>query len=297
MGMSMSIVNNETSHGGARIQATIRLRNGLLLLFRKPVLEPRKYPSCRVQKGLIIACNSRELVEEGTGLGLPLVRFGHETIFPGDASISTQQEGNRVITRVSYDLNLIVRRSLRWGKGTIDSPRFYRIDEFFSRLHRQYPLLRGILTWASYPIKLFCGMNTSFQEVESAGSVSVTYDTDVNEGVIHISVNLSGLRKDGNTEIIIANEQGANHFDLYHDSNGMTLRSKEIGTWDETFAHQASLVDSHDSISFSINEVRGARIFRGRELVVNRLAWSGLNYVLPGHTASFAYDIKIGAPQ
>ena len=289
----MSTASKETSDGNARTQATIRLQNGLRLLFRKPGLEPWEYPSCRVQKGLIISSNSHELVEEGVGLGLPIIRFGQVVFFPGNASISTQQEGSRVINRVSYNLNLITRRSLRWG-STIDSPYCYRVDVFFSRLHRRNPALRGALTWASCPIKLLGGMNTSFREIDSAGLVSVIYDTDVAEGIIHTSINLTGLKRDGCTEIIIANEQGANHFDLYRDSNGVTLKGKEIGTWDETLARQPSLVDSRDGISFSINEVRGAQIFRGREVLTSRLAWSGLNYVLSGHTTDFSYNIKIG---
>ncbi|MCH8115817.1 MAG: hypothetical protein IIB25_10085 [Chloroflexi bacterium] len=150
------------------------------------------------------------------------------------------------------------------------------------------------MTWVSYPIKLLCGMTTDFREIDSAGSVSVIYDTDVSEGIIHTSFDFTGLKKGGCTEMIIANEQGANHFDLYRDSYGIILRGKGIGTWDEIFAHSASLVGSLDGISFSINGFRGGRIFRGRELMANRLAWSGLNYVLPGNTTSFAYDIKIG---
>ena len=100
--MGISMVSKETSDGDARIQADIKLGNELHLLFRKPGLESWKYPSCRVQKGLIIASYSRELVEEGVGLGLPIVRFGPETIFPGDASLSMKQEGKRIITAVRF---------------------------------------------------------------------------------------------------------------------------------------------------------------------------------------------------
>lgn len=278
-----------------RPQVTIRLANGLCLLFIKPGLAPWEYPSCRIQKGLIIASGSRELGEEGTGLGLPLVRYGNEAIFPGDASVSTERDGDQVGIRVSYNLNLILRRSLRSGR-TIESPLFYRIDEFFSRLHRQHPLSRNILTLASYPIKLFYGMNNGFRKIESFGSVIVKYDVFVGDGVIHTSLDISGLKRDGCTEIIVANEQGANHFDLYRDSDGLFLRGKEIGSWNETLADTAFLVGSRDGISFSIDKIGGARLFRGRELALNRLAWAGLNYVLPGHTANFAYDIKVGTP-
>jgi hypothetical protein len=35
-------------------------------------------------------------------------------------------------------------------------------------------------------------------------------------------------------------------------------------------------------------------MFRGRELVEGRLAWSGLAYRLPGDIINFTYDIRIG---
>ena len=41
-------------------------------------------------------------------------------------------------------------------------------------------------------------------------------------------------------------------------------------------------------------KVKGARMFRGRELVEGRLAWSGLTYVLPEDNINFSYDIGIG---
>lgn len=286
-------MNTETSHGDDLIQLTVTLHNGVGLLFKKPGPGPWRYPSGRVQKGLIISSNSHELVEEGVGLGLPIIRFGQVVFFPGDALVSTRRKDGRVITRVNYNLNLIICKTQKWG-GTIENPHFYRIDEFFSRLHRRNPALRGVLTWASYPIKLLFGMNTGFRETDSAGLVSVKYDIDIIKGIIHISINLTGLKRDGCTGITIANEQGADHFGLYRDSNGLTLKGKEIGTWDESFAQQSSLVNSGDGMSFSINEVREARIFRGREVLTNRLAWSGLNYVLSGNTTDFCYDIKIG---
>ncbi|MDZ4230429.1 MAG: hypothetical protein U1B77_01270, partial [Dehalococcoidales bacterium] len=246
----MSTAVNEVRDDDARILAIIRLRNNLSLLFIKPGPEPGEYPSCRVQKGLVIASNGRELVEEGVGLGLPIVKFGLETVFPGDASLSMKQDGKRIVTTVSYNLNLIRRTSLRWG-GVIGSPRFYEVEEFLSGLHRQHPLLRNALTWTSYPVKLLCGMTTAFQENDSAGPISVIYDADIGQGIIHISVDLKGLTRRGCTEVIIANEQGANRFDLYRDSDGITLRGKGIGTWDEAVAHSASLADSRDGISFS----------------------------------------------
>ncbi|MCX9025362.1 MAG: hypothetical protein OIN85_04610 [Candidatus Methanoperedens sp.] len=93
------------------------------------------------------------------------------------------------------------------------------------------------------------------------------------------------------------NELGANHFDSYRDSNGLFLRGKAIGTWDETIADETSFIDFRDSIAFTLNRVKEARMFRGRELVEGRLAWSGLAYVLPHDIINFTYDIRIGAPE
>lgn len=95
------------------------------------------------------------------------------------------------------------------------------------------------------------------------------------------------------TEIIIANEQGASHFDCYRDSDGVTLRGKRIGTWDEVTAQSASLVDSSNKIAFTIRKMGNSRISRGREIEAHRLAWSGLNYVLPLQISYFTYDVKL----
>jgi len=59
-------------------------------------------------------------------------------------------------------------------------------------------------------------------------------------------------------------------------------------------ADEASFIDSYDNIAFTLKRVKRARMFRGRELVKGRLAWSGLAYVLPQDLINFDYDIRIG---
>jgi len=44
------------------------------------------YPSCRIQKGLILVHDNKDLSEEGVGFGVPVLKFGQKTIFPGYAS-------------------------------------------------------------------------------------------------------------------------------------------------------------------------------------------------------------------
>jgi len=72
------------------------------------------------------------------------------------------------------------------------------------------------------------------------------------------------------------NEQGADYFDTCCDSEGTYLTGNEIGSWSETFSNEVSFIDPHNNIAFTLSRVRESRMFFGRELLANRLAWSGL---------------------
>jgi len=102
------------------------------------------------------------------------------------------------------------------------------------------------------------------------------------------------MQREKCTEMIIMNEQGASRFDCYRDSNGMLLSGESIGAWEETFADEASLIDRRDGIAFMLQKEKGSRMSRGRELIVGRLSWAGIAYVLPPYTFDFDYRIKVG---
>jgi hypothetical protein len=54
------------------------------------------------------------------------------------------------------------------------------------------------------------------------------------------------------------------------------------------------IIDSRDNIAFTLKQVKRAKMFRGRELVESRLAWSGIAYRLPHDIHNFVYGIGIG---
>jgi len=274
-------------------QARIEMPFGVCLHIRNPEIEPGDYPACRIQKGMVLVYENKDLSEEGIGFAVPVLRFGHETIFPGNACISNEKEGDLLVVKIDYDMNLVERMVVNNSKR-IKSEAFYKIKECFSTLHREYSPLRGILVSSSNLLRRNCGIKTSFEKIDSAGIVNVVNTVDIKKGMIHIGVNLSNVKKEGCTQVNIMNEMGANHFDSYHDSNGLFLKGNTIGTWDEIFADEASFTDSHDNIAFTLKQVESARMFRGRELVEDRLAWSGLAYVLHQDIINFAYDIRIG---
>ncbi len=244
------------------------------------------YPTCRIQKGLLLSFGDIDLEEEGIGFGVPVLKFGYEAIFPGRASINSSTDEDKTFT-VDYDLNLAERTALKGRK--INSRTFYRLKEFLASLHRELPCLRKIITHVFGTTGQAIGTVTLFEEVPSFGIVRVLYT--IRSGNIHIRVDTSRVRK--NCAIILMNEQGANYFDKYHDTSGLSLKGDAIGTWDETFADEASFMDESHKLEFTLQKMSGARIFRGRELVSGRLAWSGLAYSITKNRTDFSYDIRI----
>lgn len=266
---------------------------GICLHIKNPEIEPEDYPACRIQKGLALVHENRDLSEEGIGFAVPVLKFGYETIFPGNACVTTEKYGDTSVVKINYDMNLVERMMVK-SRKRIDSKTFYKIKEYFSWLHRKYPLMRGILVRSSNSLRRTCDIETRFEKNTSAGIASIVNTVNPKKGIIHVDVDISNVKIEGCTEVNIMNELGANHFDRYSDSNGLFLKGNAIGTWDEIFADEASFIDSCDNIAFTLKQVKGARMFRGRELVEDRLAWSGLAYVLPQDIVNFAYDIRIG---
>ncbi len=280
----------------SRAPMRIEMTKGLCLLIKNPGIEKGDYPACKIQKGFVLVHENRDLSEEGIGFAVPVLRFGHESIFPGNARVTTEKNGDTTVINIDYDMNLVERMMVK-SRNSINSKAFYKIKEYFSRLHRDFPQLRRILVRTSNSLRCACGIETRFEKVASAGIVSIVNTINARKGTIHVSVDMSNVKKEECTGVNIMNELGANHFSTYRDSNGLFLRGNAIGTWDEVFADEASFIDSIDKIVFTLNRVNGAKMFRGRELVEGRLAWSGLAYALPRDIINFAYDIRIGVPE
>jgi hypothetical protein len=279
---------NSNTHLHVRIEMPL----GISLQIGDPEIERGDYPACRIQKGLVLVHENRDLSEEGVGFAVPVFKFGHETIFPGNACVTTKKDGDISVVKIDYDMNLVERMVVKNSKR-IDSEAFYKIKECFSWLHRKYPLLRAILVRSSNSLRRNCALETRFENIASAGIVNIVNTINTKKGIIHVDVDISNVKKKGCTEVNIMNELGANHFDRYSDSNGLFLKGNALGTWDEIFADEASFIDPNDNIAVTLKQVKGARMFRGRELVKNRLAWSGLAYKLSGDIINFAYDIRI----
>ncbi len=245
------------------------------------------YPTSRIQKGLVLGCEDRDLSEEGIGFGAPVFKFGEETIFPGSWKARIEEHEDCTLVIADYVMNLTVKAA-RCGR-LMKSRFFYTARNAFSSLHRNHPSLRNGLAFSSAISRKIFQLEDTFAEVSPIGSVRAIYTIKDCE----IRIELSFSKSKECSEIIVMNEQGANYFDAYSDSDGLTFQGNEIGSWDETYAKEASFINSADNIAFTLKRAKGARMFRGREQIPKRLAWSGLAYVLPPEIERFAYSITI----
>lgn len=250
-----------------------------------------QYPASRIQKGLILKKGHRDLSEEGVGFGVPVLKFRHETIFPGSWRARVKRLESYTLVEADFVLNLTIR--MTWNGRLIGGKGFYKTKEMLSFLHRYSPLLRRSLSFSSELLRGAFSLEDAFVEVKPASFVKAFYKIKNCKILVDMKFSMSEGRKEI-TEIIVMNEQGANYFDTYRDSEGQALQKGEIGSWDETYAEVASFVNPADKISFSLKRAKGARMFRGRELTPGRLAWSGLAYVLSPQTERFSYSIDIG---
>jgi len=100
-------------------------------------------------------------------------------------------------------------------------------------------LRKGILYFSEIS-RNSASMKDAFLEVPPAGSVRVKYTV---EGcVIRVDMDLREVTRCA--EVVVLNEQGANYFDSFSDSDGLHLAGEAIESWDEVYAKEASFVDS-----------------------------------------------------
>ncbi len=131
------------------------------------------YPTSRIQKGLVLGCEDRDLSEEGIGFGAPVFKFGEETIFPGCWRARIEEHEDFTLVNADYVMNLEAKIA---GRGRLMKSRFfYTARNAFSSLHRDHPSLRNGLTFSSAISRKVFQLEDTFAEVSPIGSVRAIY--------------------------------------------------------------------------------------------------------------------------
>lgn len=255
-------------------------------------LNGEDYPSSQLQKGLILVSNGQELAEEGVGFGVPVLMKGLKTIFAGEMELGLSNEGLRQEITATYLMNL-QERLVSGSSATIKSVALYRVKNQLEEVHRRYPLLRAPLISLSNWWRNVIGWRTVYEDAGCKHLIKVNYSVDLESRTVAVRMNTAREAMDGVNEIILMNEQGANYFDVYTDSSGLHLEGDEIGTWERVSSMRARFISKGQRLAFSLGQMDGATLFRGRELVASHLAWAGFGYSLPASRQEFAYTLGI----
>jgi hypothetical protein len=274
------------------MDVTVPIFAGLSLKLSDLTSSDNKYPTARLQKGFLLLQDGQELAEEGVGFGLPVLKRGIQTIFPGQCELTTRNRGLIQEVTAKFSMNLVEKIG-RPGYGSVKITPVYTIKNSLAAIIRRIPRVRGLLTRASNLLRQTFGWETRFEEAVFYKHVEIIYTIDSRSGIMNIQVDTTGLPVDDITEVVVMNEQGARAFDLYRDAGGTLLRENEIGCWDEVTAEWASFVSESHGLAFTLRQLEGARLFRGRELIGSRLAWSGFGYSFPPGFERISYDLRI----
>jgi hypothetical protein len=250
------------------------------------------YPTNQLRRGFLLFHHGQDLSEEGVGFGVPVLKRGFQTVFPGDIDLEVKQNDAVLELTAIFKMNLVERIS-RPSKGIVKSRSVYNAKNSLAALIRSIHLLRAPLTGVSNLLRGTLGWETTFEEAGLCSYLRMVYTLDGYSGLVNAIADTSDLVDKGLTEVIIMNEQGARCFDQYMDSNGILLRGKEIGCWDRVSAKEASFISNAHQVAFTLTNVEGARLFRGRELVGSRLAWAGFGYTFPPTYERFTYELRL----
>jgi hypothetical protein len=254
--------------------------------------EPKNMKTAQLQKGLILLYKGTEVIGEGIGFGVPIVKYSDETVFSGSSSLRVRTLENFVEIRKEFIMDLVTRNTLRNFK--LENTKIRKLLDGISALYKkQYQshvnFARYILLMRSLLFKF--GVKSTFLRSTSKGVVVVTYIIDRNR--ILVKLDLSSLDRNNLGKIFVLNEQGAHFFRTYSDSESLKLDDEAIGAWNEVTSQSAKITNAQDKIGFSLKNVEGTKLRRGRELIKGSLDWIGLDYELGAEYSQFEYEIEV----
>jgi len=262
-----------------------------------PRLALRFYADCRphalqtakLHKGAVFVCNGNELVEEALGIGVPVCRYQDGTRFSlsADTFLEDSDENPRLVK--TYDMNGIASKRFRGMPITRGSP----TARFLKTLEKGYRGLRRLRIEAAMMLNTLSllGMRNDYLESRSKGQITVTYRRS-SRG-LEIEASLHELSCEGLQSIVFANEQGGMLFNEYEDSTGTKLHDTQIEAWRTIRAEWASLHSRALGVGFRIDRPSGWLIVRGREVVRDRISWSGLDLFCEELPQTLEYSVEI----
>jgi hypothetical protein len=264
---------------------TVRLSDCLALRVYSDT-RPHIWKIASLQKGLILICEEVETVGEGTGFGVPILIYQDETYFSGTSNVHVSQEVNSVIIYKEFFMDRLARNTFR--NVTLENRTARAMLGYTADLYQKHKRFR-FLTLKNLTGKLNVGK--AFIEVPSIGRVSFTYRVKGNR--VFVRTDLKQLKRRNLERVFLLNEQGADVFRKYSDSNGTELLDEKIRAWDRVNTDWADLTNLQGGFGFRLRNIREAILRRGREYLNGSLNWVGLDYEIDSKRNAFEYEIEI----
>lgn len=285
--MKVSETSGETVQPSLKDPCTVTLSDELA--FRVyPDSRPHNLKVAQLQKGIVLVFKGRELVEEGVGMGVPVAIYSDEAYFAGSAELSKDCEDGKTITK-HFFMDSVSRKS--WKANGIVNSRIYRtVSGLSAGIYRNYRNLRRFI----FPLIMLrnkLGVRTVYAKALSRGEIAVTYS--VEHGNLGIRADFGRLNRKSLRKVVFLNEQGATFFRRFRDSEGSDVVGDKVGAWEHVDGEWASLSDVDHTLSFSVRQLFGCRLFVGREYVKGYLAWTGLGYEVQPNLDTLNYVVRV----
>ena len=262
-------------------------------------LSVRLYRDCRpscletgaLQKGLVLLLDGMELIEEGVGFGVPVVKYEDKTFFSSKAEVSIRKTDSDCMLTKVYTLDTVSLK--KFGSSSyIDDGLYSTLRKTFQRLYLKHKKLTPLFSKVM-ELRDLANIKTEFVTVKPRGTVTVNYLCQPD--AIRVEADFSKVALNRCCEVLVLNEQGSSTFQRYVDSSGLNLLGNRIGAWENVTADKASLQSRNGCISFSLHNDGGATFFRGYEMARKRFSWAGLSYSMRPNNGIFDYSIGLAS--
>ncbi len=247
---------------------------------------PLNWKIADLQKGLILMLRSNELVGEGAGFGVPIIKNSKNTFFSGTSRVTVSQQSRTVRIRKEFSMDRVSRET--FGNTRLENREARVLIDHLSKLYQRHRHLRFLSLKNMFSR---FGVHARFVSVPSVGTVTVSYV--LKDRTISVKVDFRSILVDDVESLFVLNEQSSSCFRAYQDSNGSELFDRDIGAWDDVAAEWASMSELQGRIGFRLRRVPNSTLRRGREFLRDSMDWVGLDYELAPSTRVFQYEIDI----
>jgi hypothetical protein len=274
------------------MQIEIPILKEFSLKFSNDRSQRSDFATSELQKGFLLWHAGKSLAEEAVGFGVPVIKKKLHTLFPGRVNLDFQEANGVWTIHAVYDLNL-EERIIDVQAHIPKAEMLYRTKNLLAAFIRRFPLFRRTLTRLSSQLRSTFGWKTTYQKSCLNPQIRITYTIPEFSGTMNVETDVSGVKGNDFSEVVIMNEQAARHFDRYTDTDMNSFKDDQIGCWDVVSAPKATFISQTHKVSFSLQQAKGVTLFRGWEKVGSRLDWAGFGYSFHPKLGKFSYTLRI----